>query len=148
MTIKCSSLDAIDEDQLRPSSFGAGEPDPGVSRAGPPPQFGPLASFLTRPGFAKCTGSGVLFMWRRPRYLPSLAFRIPLLLVWLLAMLLGSCEHPVRGLPCPVMKYVQRRKKRKWEFGALVPGRPRGTHTALCSCTQMGPASPSEGFLQ
>lgn len=40
LTIKCSSLNAVDEDQLRPSSFGAGEPNPGISRAGLPPQFG------------------------------------------------------------------------------------------------------------
>lgn len=108
--------------------------DPGISIDAPSPQLSIWTTlFRLSPGFVLST---------HPRYVVYLAesllssffwsLKNHTFLAWLLALLLGSCEHLVRWLSHPVMKYIQKRE------------RENGNSVRLCQCILVELIRPSE----
>lgn len=132
---------------LHPSSAREGDSDPGIATGARSPRlpvWTTLFSVDSAPVLSHPCIPNVLFVQLSLCYLPLLGLRgIALFLIWLSAMLLGSCEHLLRWLPRLVMEYV-REKKRENGSSVHLCLAPSWNSRALCSCTRAGPGLPSK----
>lgn len=149
MAIKCYSLDAVGEDQVRPSSRRESEltlvyPYHTISLA-----VHLDHSLQTQPWFCSVHTSLVccLFSWVSIIFLLlvfeeslsfGLAFSTAARQLWAFSQVTVSFCHEIDT----------EKRKRKWKFSPFMSVHPHGTHTALWSCTQMSQDFHPKGLLE